>query len=1325
MEFSHVDLSDDNILSKRVRCFLEDDKGYLWFGTTKGLYRYDGYEYKKYLSEKNICALELDEEGNIWITSFRALLKYNYAQDTFENIDLPIENFTAFNIKKLKSGEMFFASNLGFCLINPKTEEIKNYQKIPGLENGLSSNIIRTVYEDTEGNLWIGTHDQLNFFDRKNERFSKYRIQKENELHKKNNLILDIIPYDKNDDQFLIIGTETGLAFFDRRLKTFKKYTYSKNEHSLTNNVVKSICRVSDDEIWIGTGNGLNIFDVKTQKFERFYASYQNHFSISDDLIFKIYKDKNGIVWLGTNNGIDKIEIKNDTFLTNRLPHSEAFLKMGTTVKSFAFAENGDIWLGTIKKGLIKYDKKLDKYINFQVPQILHSDVKDILIDRNQNIWVATPGGLNFIDHKTGKIYAYVADIGKEDALQTDYLFSISESKDGDIWLGGMKGLYKINQLGNHQLAFKNFTHDPTNKNSISGNFIVDVIFNNNNSPWVLTGNGADIFNTNTGSITHIQKPEGKKNHYLNQVLFNEDGSIFILIGKNLYNYNVSTKEYDLILTSATPIKSCVRKNNDLWYTTHSKLIKYNLGDQSEVIYSSRLTGLNSYNQYAVGVQNDRIYLGGENGFVNFNYGEVNIEAKPSNVLLTGIKILNTKIYQNQTYNERVMFDKPFDELKKLTLSHEENSFTFNFSTLDFRKDDNLFYKVKLEGLEDDWQVIAGNRNEISYVKVKPGNYTFMIQVTDSFGNYSDNITKINVEVNPPLWATWWAKLFYFIFLCGLFYLAHKLTVSNINFQNKFELEKVKREQSDEVHSMKMKFFTNVSHELRTPLTLISSPLEELKALEDDRQKLNLLNIITRNTDRLSRLVNQVLDLRKIDQGGEKLSLSSNDIVKLSRSIMHDFMDAALQRSINLNFYTDQKESLILFDFEKMEKVIYNLVTNALKYTPDNGEIKLKLDQVKVKNPLQDGQIATYQRITIIDSGLGISKENQDQIFERFVNVKMNNFIGQQGTGIGLSLVNDYVKMHSGWIDLKSEEGKGSEFTVYLPLIHQEEDTPTEEIIEDVETSMSVEEEMTSIEEESDNTQPKLLIIEDDRDMQEFLVHCFESKYQVVTANNGKEGWDKAKKQMPDLIISDWMMPEMNGIELCNKLKSNILTNHIPVIILTAKGGMENKMEGIEKGADDYISKPFNVEYLRVRVQNIIHQRTKLNERIKREFGVENEENTMPSFEEKFLNEVMQEIEKNIDNSEFNVKSLGECIGMGQTNLYRKIKSMTGMTVNEFIRTVRLKKAGQLLKNGEYNVSDVMYMVGFTHRSYFSKSFKEMYGMSPKEYTKDAKSAVV
>ncbi|AZQ64806.1 hybrid sensor histidine kinase/response regulator [Flammeovirga pectinis] len=1322
LELQHIDLPE-SISSKQVTCFLEDDLGFMWIGLSSGLVRYDGYRSEK-MMQYNIRHLIMDQDKNVWVATFSEIYKYDVEECSFKRIDLALgSKFTPFSMTLSSKGEVVVSTNKGFHIINTATEKVVSYQHHKGIDKGLSDNIVRVIYEDKQGDFWIGTHDQLNKLDRKTETFTRYRLQDKSEVYKKNNLILDIISLSDKDDDQLLIGTETGIALFNTKTGAFKKYHQKNDEKTLSNDVIKSLCKINSNEVWVGTGYGLNIFSLKTFTFQRYFADFNNHYSISSNIVNDIYKDRSGTIWIGTNNGVDNITFLDNAFKTNIFPHSEKFLQRGISVRNFAEDKKGNIWLATSNHGLIKYDKEKDEYEYFKVPRILHSSVKQVLVDKENKVWIVTVGGLNVYDQKTKKMYAYVADISNDLALQTNYLFCISESPKGQIWLGSMYGIYKVNQKENNKIEFVNFKRDDDNENSISGNYISNIIFQDNENPWIATGDGVNYFNLSQGKFYKYLINNEVRVVNLNQLLVDKEGIVWGSSRKKIYKFDKNNKEFVEKFSTDNIIRSFQIEGNELWYATNVNINVYNFSTANNLVLSSTRTGIKNFNRVATAKLDGRIYFGGLSGYVSFLPNEVNKKSIEPIVRITGLKVSNKEIKAHYELNDRVLYTTNLNKVKEVTLNHEENTFTIYFSAMDFRENNTHSYQFKLEGLQDEWETMSGLTDFVSYNKIKPGKYTFKVRASNNFGEFGEKYTTLDFVINPPLWATWWAKTIYFTMLCLLFFIARKISVKNVKVQNKMHLEQVEREKSEEVNQMKIKFFTNISHELRTPLTLISSPLDELETIEVDTQKLKLIQIIQRNTARLSRMVNQVLDLRKIDQGAEKLSIEEYDIVRLSRNITHDFMETALQRNIDLNFNTNQPEGIMWFDLEKLEKVVYNLISNSLKYTPDNGTIGVRMDVAKANHPYRKIPLTDYQQIIISDSGIGIPKDLQSQIFERFTNIQMDNFMGQQGTGIGLSLVHDYVKMHGGWVELKSEEGNGSEFTVYLPLsktfIEDYEEKHIEKEI--VEEEYHHEEEI--VEEEIEMSldkggKEKILVVEDDRDMQSFLVHCLEETYQIITANNGREGWEKAKKEMPDLILSDVMMPEMDGIEFCTKAKSDLLTNHIPFVLLTAKGGIDNKKDGIEHGADDYIAKPFNVDYLRVRVNNILTQREKLRESFRREMKTQPNEVVVPSFEEKFLDEVMQEIEKNMDNSEFNVKTLGEKIGMGQTNLYRKIKSMTGMTANEFIRNVRLKRAGQLLKQGQYNVSDVMYMVGFTHRSYFSKSFKEVYGVTPKEYTK-------
>ena len=531
--------------------------------------------------------------------------------------------------------------------------------------------------------------------------------------------------------------------------------------------------------------------------------------------------------------------------------------------------------------------------------------------------------------------------------------------------------------------------------------------------------------------------------------------------------------------------------------------------------------------------------------------------------------------------------------------------------------------------------------------------------------------------------------------------------------------EKREHQRSEELIELKTRFFTNITHELKTPLTLISSPVDELLTKELDPSTKKRLSLVKRNTDRLKNLVNQILDIRKIEAGGEKLSIQKYDIVKFCNQIKSQFTEEAIKRNIFLQFSTEPESLIIWFDLEKVEKILINMLSNAFKFTPDKGTIRVNIGF----NPEQiEGD---YVFITVSDTGKGISKEDQTHLFDRFNSLSSPNFTNQKGTGIGLSIINEYAVMHGGSVSIDSLPDMGSKFTFSLPIKksmltnYEISDRLRDDLLEEIEQAdeLNDEENDSLLEEQDSDKTLKVLIVEDDPDMREFLRDGLNADYMIYEAEDGKEGLKKTIKIRPDIIISDLMMPIVDGLEFCAKIKADVRTSHIPFILLTAKGDLDSKLSGIETGADDYIRKPFNLEHLATRVKTLIKQREELRRIYQQQMKLEPSKITVNSVDERFLDELLNKIESEIDNSELSVKILSEMMGVNPTNLYRKIKALTGQTATEFIRNIRLKRAAQLFKNEKHlNVSEVMYMVGFTHRSYFTRCFKELFGVSPKSY---------
>ena len=1335
LRFEHIELPV-SLQSRLVNCFLQDQQGFIWIGSGRGLLRYDGYKatvVDRVTKEGEVfkfgfvTSLIEDASGKIWIGTSKGVFIY----DQTTEISTTIEAVSEVNCRAMyrsRNGDIIVGTENGIRIITPKTSHVEAYVHQSGIDEGLSHDIVRCIYEDQQGILWIGTYDQLNRFDRTSNTFTHYRLKDVGDAISANNLILAITPNSETSDSLLWVGTETGLCLLNTRTGKFKIYRQSVNSNSLSNNVIKTCCVVKPNEIWLGTDMGLNIFDVQNEIFYSYFHQYENSYSISNNVIISLLKDNNGYVWLGTDNGVDKIYISPKKILRNQLKEGAARLKYGMSVNDFTVDENGNTWIAS-DEGVIKYDKNNDSYQYFAPPTILHSKIKAVHADQKGRIWIATSGGLNVYDIDKDSFISCVAEKNNPLALKINYINCITEDQKGNIWIGSHKtGIYKVVEKPGQKPVFVNFSHKPEDSNSLSSNIINDIVCDNEGYLWIATNKGINRFNITSGIFDRFF-PKQQERHYISpnyvSQLFCPDGkTVWATTSVGLCKWDKNNQSFKYFSDLPTNINAFVINKKHLWFSSLNKLYRYNPATSQLVNFPLKETGINTYTSGVFADKNGQLYFGGFEGFILFNPDNISIDTLIHEVQLTDFFILSETIKPFSKYNDRLILEKNINATKEIVLKYDENTFSIEFSSLNFDHREASQYAYILDGFDDEWQMSGNNRNFASYTKVKPGKYVFKVKAANSYGLFEDSYRELKIEVRPPIWASNWALVFYGIVLVGVFMAFRSILIARIQFRNDLRFEKLQREKSDEMNQIKLGFFTNISHELRTPLTLIISPVEKLLSRETDTDKVGTLHIIKRNADRLIRLVNQILDLRKIEKGFERLRIQQYNIVKFSERIFNDFSKLAVQRNIDMKFYSNSVLTMIWFDLEKIEKTLYNLLSNALKYTPDGGSITTEIVLTDAKKT-EDSPTHKYVVIKVSDTGVGIPEKDQPHIFERFTNVKVKNFTSQEGTGIGLSLVRDYVEMHNGFIKPESEENKGSIFSVYLPFAKElltdyienknddweQQDEPAHF---DENTEKSISEELETA--KDNGRKSKVLIVEDDFDMRAFLTDSMKEEFQVLVAVDGVEGWNMATEHSPDMIISDVMMANMDGIELCKKLKTDIRTSHIPVVLLTAKGGIENKIEGIESGADDYVQKPVNVECLLLRTKKLIEQREFLRKSFTHKHKIEPSEITVNSIDEQFLEKLLATIEKQIDNSELNVKMLSEMMALSHTNLYRKIKALTGQTATEFIRTIRLKRAAQLLKNKHLNVTDVMYMVGFSHRSYFTRSFKEMFGVSPKEY---------
>jgi len=729
--------------------------------------------------------------------------------------------------------------------------------------------------------------------------------------------------------------------------------------------------------------------------------------------------------------------------------------------------------------------------------------------------------------------------------------------------------------------------------------------------------------------------------------------------------------------------------------------------------------------------------FGGPNGFNIFYPEKIENNVSEPEVLFTELQILNKTIEPQKKYDGRVILDKSLSFMDEIELEYKENNFSIEFAALDYTAPQQIRYSYKLEGFDANWNSTSFLNRFANYTHLPNGKYTLNVKASNTDGIWNDKVASLKIIIHPPIWRTWYAYLFYL----GLFFLSlwmsRKYDLIGIQEKQDLRMAQLDREKREEVHNLKLRFFTNISHELRTPLTLIVAPLENLikQGANLSSEKISeQYHLMYKNSKYLLRLVDQLLDFRKLDQGKLNLEARLGDYVKFVKEATQPFQFIASKQNVEFKVISEEQDIFLWFDPDVVEKILYNLLSNAFKFTPQGGQITIRLSEVEKEKGSwsKNNKLYHYLQMEIIDSGKGFSPKIANRIFERFYKEGGDKFTSD-GAGIGLSFTQSLVKRHYGEIDAKSKLGEGSVFIVKFPMTksvfakgeilsgqiesHEFKNDPLEYFSPEKPEKLPEIEAVPEIQGTSEQL-PILLFVDDNRDIRKFIKSGFENDFRIIEAENGEKGLEVAKSSLPDIIISDIMMPKMDGIEMCKVLKAHVDTSHIPIVLLTAKTTSDNELKGLETGADAFVRKPFQLDILKLQILNIYNQREKLKNRFRKEAILQPKEITVTTVDEEFLQRAMNLIEDHMSDAEFNVEALVKEMFISRSKLYLKIKALTGYSTSEFIRTVRLKRAVQLLEKSDYTIKEIMFMTGFNTASYFSKCFKKLYGIVPSEYVR-------
>jgi len=1315
----------DGLSNTHITCIEQDAKGFIWIGTEDGLNRFDGKSFLNFFHYDNdktslpssaIYSLFLDENKQLWVGTFSGLCRYDYSsgkfiaasiKDTYnKQINSPIKAITKGGNNELWLG----TSGDGLILYNTKTTKATFYKHQPNNPKSIASNHISEILVDNQ-TVWVGNQDDgVSVLNLVNQDFENLNISNNN---LKNNTILSIF---KNTDKSIWVGTfGGGISVFNSKKELISQFLLDENNpQSINSNIVFDIKQDKKQQIWLGTeGGGLNKYNEKTKTFEKIEnlinkkirvvfednlgnlwlgihqgginfiskdSSVFQHISkntgLTDNSILAIFVDKQNKVWIGTDGGgLNIWDIPSNTFQYYTQSNLHNTLK-SNVIRSIFEDSKRNMWLGSYLGGVTKFDTEKKLFETFKNKEndstsLSHNDVTAIIEDRLGNLWCGTNGGgLNLYDFET-KSFTHFKHNKKKTSIINDWIISLYLDKSGFIWIGTYWGACKFDPL-----TFK--TVDLTITQTKGENAYFCFLEDSKNQFWAGTWSGLKLINKETGEILEtFTIKDGLPNNVINGIQEDSKGNLWISTNNGMSCFDFKTRSFKNFFQ-----KDGLQSNEFI----HGAFAKGNSGD---------------------------LFYGGINGISRFFPDDIKFPSQQPKVVLTDFLIFNKSVKIGKLTNDKTVLKESISETQSIELAYNDNSFTFEFRAIEYNLPEKVHYACRMKGFNEEWNYYDFNKNSVTFTSLDYGTYTFEVKASTSENKWGET-TSIKIIILPPLWLRWWAFIIYFISLSAIIYLNWRIYQSRLREKNKMKEERLKRQKDKEIDQEKLQFFTNISHEFRTPLTLIIGPLETMLDAKDEtlekRQKFELMH---RNANRLLRLINQLMDLRKLDAGKVKLNASKQNIVAFLEEIHSNFSQLAESRKIK--FYLKKEFSALdlWFDEDKMDKIFFNLLSNAFKFTGESGNIF-----IEIKNNSNPNFVA----ILIKDTGKGIKESKLSHIFERFFQADSKSEL-QQGTGIGLWLTKNYVELHSGEIFVESKSGSGTTFTLLFPkgekhLTHEQKNITKEPIIhlqspiiEDTK-NLSFD---TKVLPENHKKQT-ILLVEDDDEIRNYLKEGLSAKYHIKEAVNGLEGLNSAKKILPDLVITDVMMPEMDGITLCRHLKQELQTCHIPVIMLTAKTSIEHRIEGLETGADSYIPKPFNPKHLSIRIEKLLELRQRLIEKFSNEIGFQTEKIAITSADDKLLQKVMAIIKEKIADTDLNVESLSEKIGMSRGHLQRKLKSLTGQNPNEFIRIIRLKQAAEILSTNDIGVSEVSYLVGFSSPSYFSTCFTKQFNISPTQF---------
>ena len=1337
--------------SKRaVSSIIQDKNGFIWVGTNgAGLYRYDGVNYFGYKYDKKtgsvnsnfIYSIFIDSNNNLWVGTDEGLCLYNRDLDNFTKINIEDviakgykEPITIKTIIEDDNGNLYLgAYGFGLFKLNIKTLSASLVQS-KALDK--PNFLIKSSVKNKRGIIYLGTSYGLLEIDLngKVKQVYKDKFKREPLLDDVENLILDKYGY-------LWLGTtENGLI----KIKP-ENDNYQFENYPITKNKILSIVKSSHDYIICGTENdGLLVVDYKGQVLRKYLHSKYNNFSLKSNSVWSLYEDKEKRLWLGYfNKGLGVFDKPNNKFNSlESLANNDNSLQT-SYVTSVVKGKNGNLLISNEGGGLDIYNPNNKSYIHVnKTNQNYYSgldaiDIQTIFIDSKQNIWMGSwDRGIYFLKNGTTRFINY--NTANTSGLKSNRIFSFAEDSKGRIWIGSfIKGLHYFD---NKTSTFVHCDFKPFVENTLNKAFIRKVFVDSDDVLWVGTILGlyqVDIKDESRFKVTNMRDAmfKGINEHNSIQTVLSiyesNDKKIWIgTDGQGLFSYNKKNKKFsnydDYYGFKEKSVRAIISDNNgSLWISGGSGLTKIDFKNKKSTNFNKD-DGLvdNDFNNNAVFKDgNGELYFGSYEGINYFNPNEIKKAEKAPSLYFSDFKLFNRSVKPNEDGSP---LSNVISQTKEITLNYTQSVFTIEYVGINYNYSKKNQYAYYLEGFEKDWNY-AGNNRTATYTNLAPGNYIFKVKSANAEGSWSDNQLELKIKILPPWWKTFWAYLIYTSILIFLIIYLNKIYQNRFKAKQAIILEKEKTIQLEKLNNKKLQFFTNISHEFRTPLTLIINPLEDiLRSKKLSPEIHNKLKIVHKSSDRLSRLINELMDFNKLEFNKISLQAKKIEVVAFTEGIIGYFDEEAAARNIKVNFESSVDELEDWLDPKMLEKILFNIISNAFKFTPDNGSITIFINTSDVDDVLIiDGNKVPSFSIIITDTGSGIRKKDLNRIFERFYQVNNVNKEYYGSTGIGLEVVKQFIELHKGKIEVESEVGEGTNFKVIFPLgnsfykkheivdeVFKIEKNKNQFLIDDENDPSDYSSEINDNSEIETAKLYTILIVEDNPELRNYLKQELGKSYKVITAENGKKGYELAVQRLPDLIITDVIMPVMDGLQLCKNIKGDLKTSHIPLLMLSAKAMVKDRLEGIDSGADMYLSKPFELDILKSSLTQLITSRQIMFKKFYSGITKQGKEKTT-SLDNDFIQKILHFINENLSEPDLTVELLSSKIFLSRSQLYRKIKTLTGVSVNEFIRNVRLEKAKQLIEKGSSNINEISYKVGFTSPSYFAKCYKIKYGHLP------------